>query len=135
MTRSADIVTLVGHPRLGSRTRVLAEATTDALTALLTAAGADIQGTRMLELAEIAAVSFGPGTALPLRPVDSPHDLVRSAKLLVVASPTYQGSYTGLLKVFLDRFGRCELAGVVAVPVAIAADRTHRDRVATGLRE
>ncbi len=33
------------------------------------------------------------------------------AELVVVASPTYKASYTGLLKLFLDRFG----AGLLAV--------------------
>ena len=45
--------------------------------------------------------------------------------LLVVASPTYKGSYTGLLKLFLDLFGADELAGVTAVPVMLGGDLRH----------
>jgi FMN reductase len=47
------------------------------------------------------------------------------AQLLVVASPTYKGSYTGLLKLFLDRFAADSLAGVVAVPLMLGAGPRH----------
>ena len=40
---------------------------------------------------------------------------VGEADLVVVASPTYKGTYTGLLKLFLDRFRTDGLNGV-AVP-------------------
>ena len=45
--------------------------------------------------------------------------------LLVVASPTYKASYTGLLKLFLDRFQADALAGVVAVPLMLGAGPGH----------
>ena len=51
----------------------------------------------------------------------------------MVATPTYKGTYTGLLKVFLDQYGHRELAGTVAVPVAIAASEAHRAAVADSL--
>lgn len=50
----------------------------------------------------------------------------QSAGLLIVASPTYKASYTGLLKCFLDQFaGGTGLAGVVAVPLMLAAAPQH----------
>jgi FMN reductase len=50
---------------------------------------------------------------------------VRSADLVVVASPTYKAAYTGVLKVFLDRFPSDGLAGVVAVPLMLGAGPRH----------
>jgi FMN reductase len=52
-------------------------------------------------------------------------DLVKSARLVVVASPTYKATYTGLLKLFLDRFAAGSLAGVVAVPLQLGGDWRH----------
>jgi FMN reductase len=50
---------------------------------------------------------------------------VKSSDLVVFASPTYKGSYTGLLKLFLDRFGADELFGVTAVAVMLGGDLRH----------
>lgn len=45
--------------------------------------------------------------------------------LLVVASPTYKATYTGLLKLFLDRLPNNALDGVVAVPLMLGAGPGH----------
>ena len=45
---------------------------------------------------------------------------VGAADLVVVASPTYKATYTGLLKLFLDRFATDGLRGV-AVPLMLGA--------------
>jgi FMN reductase len=50
---------------------------------------------------------------------------VRSADVAVVASPTYKAAYTGLLKLFLDRFPSNGLAGVVAVPLMLGGGPAH----------
>jgi FMN reductase len=42
-----------------------------------------------------------------------------------VAGPTYKGTYTGLLKLFLDQVGTGDLAGVVAVPLMLGAGPGH----------
>ncbi|GIJ47840.1 FMN reductase [Virgisporangium aliadipatigenens] len=50
---------------------------------------------------------------------------VGAADLAVVASPTYKGTYTGLLKLFLDRFaGGTGLRGL-AVPLLLGAGPQH----------
>jgi FMN reductase len=49
---------------------------------------------------------------------------VGSADLVVVASPTYKAAYTGLLKLFLDRFATDGLRGV-AVPLMLGAGPGH----------
>jgi len=55
-------------------------------------------------------------------------DLVASvgeADLVVVASPTYKGSYTGLLKLFLDRFAAGTGLTGLAVPVMLGGSPAH----------
>ncbi|GGD05580.1 NADPH-dependent FMN reductase [Nocardioides daphniae] len=59
---------------------------------------------------------------------------VSAAKLLVVASPTYKASFTGLLKVFLDRVAGDGLAGTVAVPLMLSAAPRHAMAAETFLR-
>jgi FMN reductase len=49
---------------------------------------------------------------------------VGGADLVVVASPTYKGTYTGLLKLFLDRVPTGGLRGV-AVPLMLGAGPAH----------
>jgi FMN reductase len=49
---------------------------------------------------------------------------VGAADLVVFASPTYKGTYTGLLKLFLDRFATDGLSGV-AVPLMLGAGLGH----------
>jgi FMN reductase len=127
----SDIVVLVGNPRGGSRTRALAEAATAALSPAV--AGLSLSGPTTLDLSEIVAVTFGPEAVAPTAPVDGPHATVKAARLLVVATPTHKGSYTGLLKIFFDQYGHRELTGTVAVPVAIAASESHRAAVGAAL--
>jgi FMN reductase len=50
---------------------------------------------------------------------------VTAADLVVVASPTYKATYTGLLKLFLDRFGAGSLASVTAIPLMLGGDLRH----------
>ncbi len=59
---------------------------------------------------------------------------VRSCSLVVVASPTYKASYTGLLKSFLDWFSTTDLLGVTVVPVMTGAGAHHALAVEVHLR-
>lgn len=51
-------------------------------------------------------------------------DEVGDADLVVVASPTFKATYSGLLKLFLDRFEAGRLRGV-AVPLMLGAGPGH----------
>jgi FMN reductase len=121
----SDLVILNGNPRAGSRTATLATALADALAAELAARGVELAGARTLELSEIVGISVTEVAVAPAHPQPDAVDAVRGARLLIVATPSYKGSYTGLLKVFLDRFPHQALAGVTAVPVAIAGSPGH----------
>jgi FMN reductase len=108
----ATVAVVVGNPKPASRT--LAAATyvarelvsePDLLVDLATVGGA------LLDWAD-------PGVA----------DLVKqvgAADVVVVASPTYKAAYTGLLKLFLDRFaGGTGLSGL-AVPLMLGGSPAH----------
>jgi FMN reductase len=50
---------------------------------------------------------------------------VQASDLVIFASPTYKATYTGLLKLFLDRFSAGSLAGVTAVPLMLGGHWRH----------
>jgi FMN reductase len=109
-----DVVVICGSPRPGSRTAGLAHAVGERL-----AQGAPT----LVDLADL-----GPGLLVPGdRATGAALLAVQDATLLVVATPTYRGSYTGALKVFLDQLPANGLAGIVAVPVVTAAVQAQAD--------
>jgi FMN reductase len=136
MTTSAvDVVELIGNQRTGSRTRALADAAVTALASRLSSTHTPLGDTTVLELADLVSVSFGPEPARATGAVVDPFATVRSAGLLVVATPAYKGTVTGLLKIFFDQFERDALAGMVALPVTVAASPLHLSAVSVALRD
>jgi FMN reductase len=113
-------VVLCGNPRPGSRTLRVAQAAAAALAAASRAAPGAAEPV-VLDLAALPA-PFGPNAGTHLA---EPLALVRGAELLVVASPTYKATYTGLLKAFFDLLPGPALAGVAAVPVMTAGGPRH----------
>ncbi|GIG86978.1 NADPH-dependent FMN reductase [Plantactinospora endophytica] len=108
----SEIVVISGNPRPGSRTRGLAASVGEAIARREHAAPPVV-----VDLAE-----YGPDLLVPDDPgVSEGVATARAARVLVVATPTYKGSYTGILKVFLDRLPHQALTGVVAVPVTVGA--------------
>jgi FMN reductase len=106
-----QIVIVSGNPRAGSRTSVLAAAVGDAIA---TRAGAGAPS--VIEVGALGAGLLTPGDTATADAVA----LLRAADILVVATPTYKGSYTGVLKVLLDQLPANALAGKRAVPVVTA---------------
>jgi FMN reductase len=51
---------------------------------------------------------------------------VLDGDVLLVASPTYKATYSGLLKAFLDRLATGSLAGKTAVPVLLGGAPNHQ---------
>ena len=56
------------------------------------------------------------------------------ADVVIVASPTYKASYTGLLKAFLDRYPTNGLAAVTAIPLLTIGSPAHTLAVEHTLR-
>lgn len=129
--RAVPVTLLVGNPRAGSRTLSLATGFTDSLASALAERGVEIGSPRLVDLAELAPYLLSPAGA---ERATEALAAVRAPGLLVVASPTYKGSYTGLLKAFFDLLPPNGLATVVAVPVMTAASSEHRHIVELHLR-
>ncbi|ACZ30997.1 NADPH-dependent FMN reductase [Xylanimonas cellulosilytica DSM 15894] len=117
-TPAAGVVVLVGNPRPGSRTRTAGETVAQRVAARL-----HVTGERTtIDLADLADEIL---TATHPR-ADEALRTVAAARLLVVATPVYKGSYTGLLKAFLDLYGPTGLQGVLAVPLVVSASPAHQ---------
>jgi FMN reductase len=104
---------VVGNPKPGSRTYEAAQIVLEKLTGTKPDISVDL-------------VDFGPALLdwSDLRVLEAIAE-VQGSDLIVVASPTYKASYTGLLKLFLDRFGSGALAGVTAVPLMLGGHWRH----------
>ena len=93
--------------------------------------------TRSLGAERCVLVGSGAGAHIAFAAAAMHPELVRgvaSAELVVVASPTYKATYTGLLKLFLDALPHRGLEGIVALPVMLGAAPGHALAVETALR-
>jgi FMN reductase len=106
-------VVVVGNPKPRSRTLQASRWLAQALTGRTP--------DRELDLIEFGATLLDWGSAEVAAAVAA----VEKAELVVVASPTYKGSYTGLLKLFLDRFAAGSLGEVTSIPLMLGGDLRH----------
>lgn len=120
------IVVVSGNPRPGSRTSTLAVAVGEALAARTGGFPPTV-----IEVGELGAGLLTPGDEATAAAVT----LLREAELLVVATPTYKGSYTGVLKVLLDQLPAQALAGKRAVPVVTAGVAPQAEAAEALLRQ
>jgi FMN reductase len=107
-----NVVTVIGNPKAGSRTRAAAE-----LVARRLAGRVDTT----IEVTELGRHLLGWGSPT----VEEAKAVMKAADLLIVASPTFKATYTGLLKLFLDQFRAAELAGVTTIPLMLGAAPQH----------
>jgi FMN reductase len=110
---TARVAVVVGNPKPASRTLAAATYVARSLTGDEPTLTVDLAtlGAALLDWADPSIASLV--------------DAVGAADLVVVASPTYKGTYTGLLKLFLDRFaGGTGLRGL-AVPMLLGAAPHH----------
>ncbi|RKS84195.1 FMN reductase [Motilibacter peucedani] len=111
------VVSLSGNPRRGSRTSHVAALLGADLHDELGLPGEAVH----LDLAELPnPLAAGASEALA-----EAVEAVRGAAVLVVATPTYKASYTGLLKAFVDLLPPAALDGVLAVPVITLGSPAH----------
>ncbi|NUW37931.1 NAD(P)H-dependent oxidoreductase [Nonomuraea sp. SMC257] len=127
-----SVVTLVGNPRAGSRTRAVALEATRAIARRVGYGVPDdaVPGD-VVDLSGLGPHLLSP---VPSPSVEAALHLVARSRLLVVAGPTYKGTYTGLLKVFLDRLPSGALAGTTALPLLVMGDPAHSLAVEVHLR-
>lgn len=104
---------VVGNPKPASRTL-------EAATLVATAISGSVDNT--IDLATFGAGLLDWNDA-------ATNDAIATAagsNLLVVASPTFKATYSGVLKLFLDRIdGKTGLAGVTTVPLMLGAGPAH----------
>jgi FMN reductase len=120
-------VVIVGNPRPASRTLTVAG---EAADAVIRAAGLPDHHLT-IDLCVLARHLLLPE---PSPAVEEALDQVTGADLLLVVSPTYQGTYTGLLKVFLDRMPHRALDRTVALPLMLMGVVEHAPAVDAYLR-
>ena len=107
-------VAVIGNPKARSRTRHAAEVVIEAMTGSPPDA--------VIEVSELGPGLLGWGDPAV---AEAKRQVLDAGELLVVATPTYKGTYTGLLKLFLDQFGAGELAGQPTVPLMLGAGLAH----------
>jgi FMN reductase len=106
-------VVVVGNPKPNSRTRAAAELVATKLS-----------GTppeHVIDVVDLGTGLLGWGDPK----VAEAKEIVKSADFLVVASPTFKATYTGLLKLFLDQFGAGELGQIPTFAVMLGGSPAH----------
>ena len=108
-----SIAVVVGNPKPRSRTYQAAHLVTEKLAGRQPDLSVDLTdlGSALLDWSDSRVVDIV--TA------------IQASDLVVVASPTYKATYTGLLKLFLDRIAGGALAGVTAVPLMLGGHWRH----------
>ncbi|MDT0301640.1 NADPH-dependent FMN reductase [Streptomonospora wellingtoniae] len=87
--------------------------------------------TDVVDLAQLGPALLA---ARPGRDIVEAVETVRRSDVLLVASPQAHGSYTGLLKVFLDRLPELGLGHGVAAPMAVVEDLRNGRTIEDDLR-
>ncbi len=121
-----SVVVVVGNPTAASRTASVATRLGERLAELV---GVDAVTTIDLAALGPALLQWGDASVAEARTA------VREATVVVVATPTYKASFTGLLKLFLDQFEHGELRDVAAVvPLMTGGGPGHALAVEVHLR-
>jgi FMN reductase len=122
-----NFTVVVGNPKPESRTLGVALAAAEALVESLGMPA----GPAVIDLSVLARRLLLPE---PSAAIEDATDQVLSAGLLLVASPTFNGTYSGLLKVFLDRLPYKGLQDTTALPLLVMDSPLHALAVEMHLR-
>lgn len=116
----ASIIGITGSLSNPSRTRALVEEITARASHQLHAAA------EIIDIAEIAPV-LGSTISYGHYPAElaEAYRKIQNAELIVIGSPVYKASYTGLLKHFFDLLDPKALAGKVAILAATGGSDQH----------
>lgn len=104
---------VVGNPKPASRTYLAAQHVARELTGS--------EPSLALDLTDLGAALLAWDDQRVREAVAAVADL----DVVVVASPTYKATYTGLLKLFLDQFAGGALDGVIAIPLMLGGSEAH----------
>jgi len=113
----ALIVTVNGSPSAGSRTQALAAQ----VGAAVAARGFEVADINVRDLPPEDLI-YGRTDSAPLRRA---LDLIERAAGVVITTPVYKASYTGVLKAFLDLLPQFGLNGKVALPLVTGGTAAH----------
>ena len=109
-----------------SSTRLLADQLAEATTAQVTARGesADIE---FIELREVAGelATFMVTGGIPTPRLTELREQVAAADGMIVVTPVFNGSYSGLFKMFFDALDKDSLAGTPVLIAAAAGSARH----------
>lgn len=120
------VVGLSGSPAASSKSRVLVQ------HALARAAARGGGPAELVDLAALPADALlGRGSAPA---VAAALAAATRARIVVVGTPVYRATYSGLLKVFFDLLPQDSLIGKIGVPIVTGHDRGHALAVDHGLR-
>jgi FMN reductase len=111
------IVTITGSPSAGSRTAQL----TQNVAASLRLSGFEVEGINIRELPADDLLAAKADSA----PISNAIGLVERAQGVVISSPVYKASYSGVLKVFLDLLPQFGLGGKVVLPLMTGGTTAH----------
>lgn len=129
MNIEKKITVIVGNPKINSRTSSVAVEISRQVSNWLT----EKEHTVSQNIVEVSEIAFGLFQwEDPI--VKEKIELCLQSDILIVATPTYKASYTGLLKSFLDLFPSDSLIGKLAIPVMMGAAPVHSLAVETTLR-
>jgi FMN reductase len=122
-----NFTAVVGNPKPESRTLGVALAAADVI--------AEAMGLRPgFEIVDLSALSRRLLLPEPSAAVEDAVDRVLAADLLLVASPTFKGTYSSLLKVFFDRLPYRALRDATALPLLVMKSAQHALAVEVHLR-
>jgi FMN reductase len=111
-----DRAIVVGNPNPKSRTLMLAEAVGNAVGMIVGETSRSF-----IDRIDIAGELFDPKSSQ----VAALTDAVSQSDFLIVETPAYKATYTGLLKAFLDHYDTNGLAGTIAIPVMTRGSLVH----------
>jgi FMN reductase len=122
----ANIVALTGSPSESSRSAAVVQY----IQAEALQAGYSFQTIHIREL---------DASDLLLARIQNPglfaaHEQIREAQAVIIATPIYKATYSGLLKVFLDTLSQYALADKIVLPIATGGSPAHLLAIDYGLK-
>jgi FMN reductase len=114
----SSIVTVVGNPKAASRTLTAATTFADGVGELVS-----FSERTVIDLAEIGSGLLAPWSLSA--EAAGAVAAVRAADVLILATPTYKASFTGLLKLLLDTLPAGSLGSTVVLPLTVSAGPAH----------